>query len=92
MAKTQKSGFLSNVKKPFNYITALSLDKKGFKCVQKQQYQKAISIFRRAGKLFQEIGNRGGVSKQLGNLAMTYRVLGTTQNNVEYLNKGINIW
>lgn len=75
--------------KLFKYITALYLDRKGMKYLQKRQYKEAVSIFMRAGKLFKEIGNRAGIGKQSGNLAMAYRVLGITQNDIKYLNKGI---
>lgn len=75
--------------KLFKYITALYLDRKGMKHLQKRQYAEAVSIFMRAGKLFKEMGDRAGMGKQSGNLAMAYRVLGITQNDVRYLNKGI---
>ena len=89
MMKTPKPGLLNSIKRQFKYIKADSLDRKGIKYLQKGQYQKAVSIFHSAGKLLQEIGDRSGVGKELGNLAMTYRMLDATQNNVEYLNKGI---
>jgi tetratricopeptide (TPR) repeat protein len=75
--------------KLFKYITALYLDRKGMKQMQKRQCKEAISIFTRAGKLFSEIGDRASMGKQSGNLAIAYRCLYITQNDIGYLDKGI---
>jgi tetratricopeptide (TPR) repeat protein len=75
--------------KPFRYMTALYLDRNGMNHLKKRQFKEAISKFMRAEKIFEEIGDRTDKGKQSGNLAMAYRGLAITQNDIRCLDKGI---
>ena len=72
-------------------IEANKLLQQGVQQIEFNQFQEALSSFKKALGLYQEIKNQEGQAKSLGNLGIVSRVLGQSQQAIEYYQQSLNL-
>lgn len=73
------------------FITAQALRTLGALHWEASEYNKAISYYKQALAIDQEIGNRRGEGADLGNLGLVYANLGEIRKSIEYYERSLEI-
>ena len=66
--------------------------RQGIQQVKAESFQEALQSFQQAFKIYQEIGDRNGEAKSIGNIGFTYENLKQYQRAIEYYEQALVIW
>ena len=66
--------------------------RQGIQQVKAESFQEALQSFQQALKIYQEIGDRNGEAKSIGNIGFTYENLKQYQRAIEYYEQALVIW